>query len=64
MESGRFSTTVATVTRSLAASDALSGAAEMRFSNDGATWSAWEPYAATRPGWSLTGFGGSATTKA
>lgn len=55
-------TSLSTVTLSLTASDAHSGmgaGASMRFSNDGATWSPWEPYAATRAGFSLTAFGGS-----
>jgi PKD repeat protein len=43
---------------SLQAQDALSGLAEMRFSNDGSTWSAWEPFASSKPGWDLSGFGG------
>ena len=29
------------------------GVSQMRFSNDNATWSDWEPYAATRTGWNL-----------
>jgi len=39
-------------TLTLAASDAGSGVAEMRLSDDGATWSAWEPYATSKP-WTL-----------
>ena len=36
-------------------------AATMRFSNNGSTWSTWEPYATTKASWSLvTGNGGSA----
>jgi subtilisin-like proprotein convertase family protein len=37
----------------LSATDATSGVAQMRFSNDGATWSAYEPYGATKT-WTLT----------
>ena len=40
------------VTLALSASDAGSGVAQMRFSNDNATWSPWENYAATKA-WSL-----------
>jgi hypothetical protein len=36
------------VSLSLAAEDEGSGVIEMRFSNDGATWSPWEPYRATK----------------
>ena len=32
----------------LSAGDTGSGVVEMQFSNDGATWAAWEPYAMTR----------------
>ena len=37
-----------------------SGLAQMRFSNDGRTWSDWESFQSTRS-WDLTRFGGSAT---
>ena len=38
-----------------------SGLAQMRFANDGATWSPFETYAATKSGWSVTtGYGGTA----
>jgi len=33
--------------------------AQMRFSNDGKTWSEPEPFAARRPDWDLSGHGGS-----
>jgi len=41
------------VTLTLAASDALSGISQVRLSNDGSTWSDWEPYAAAKA-WILT----------
>lgn len=41
------------VTLTLSASDAGSGVAQMRFSNDGSAWSAWEAYATSKP-WTLT----------
>lgn len=43
----------------LSASDAGSGLDDMQFSNNGSTWSAWEPYATARNGWDLSTFGGS-----
>jgi hypothetical protein len=36
-------------------------ATQMRFSNDGAAWGAWEPYAAVRSGWSLAAGDGAKT---
>ena len=48
---------------SLAADDDVSGVADMRFSNNGALWSGWETYQATRPtNWDLTSatYGGTA----
>lgn len=41
-------------------SDDLRGVASMRFSNDGAEWSEWEPYA-TSKSWTLTGGNGART---
>jgi hypothetical protein len=41
------------VTLNLSASDSGSGLSEMRFSDDGSTWSGWESYAATK-GWTLS----------
>ena len=34
----------------------------MRFSNDGSTWSDWEPFKTSRPNWDLALFGGSSGT--
>ena len=48
INSGAQATASLSVTLSLAWSDTGSGAASMRFSNDGATWTLWEPVAATR----------------
>ena len=45
-------TNTTAVTLELSASDAGSGVADMRFSNDGLTWSGWEPYAASKA-WTL-----------
>lgn len=35
-----------------------SGVAEMRLSNNGRTWSDWEPFRETRSGWDLSAYGG------
>jgi hypothetical protein len=55
---GAATTTLITVTLGITGSDALSGVFEMRFSNDGRTWSPWESYSATRSNWDLTAYGG------
>jgi parallel beta-helix repeat protein len=47
-----------TVTLRLTAADSLSGLAEMRFSNDGQTWSEWESFSSMRSNWDLFQFGG------
>jgi parallel beta-helix repeat protein len=49
------------VTLKIQANDPLSGVAEMRFSNDGRTWSDWESFQSTRS-WDLTRFGGSSSS--
>jgi parallel beta-helix repeat protein len=58
---GADSTTSTTVTLRITANDPLSGVAEMRFSNDGRTWSDWEGFQSTRS-WDLTRFGGSSSS--
>jgi len=50
------------VTLSISAEDDLSGVSEMRFSNDGHTWSRWVRFKATKPYWDLGEFGGSVET--
>jgi parallel beta-helix repeat protein len=57
---GAASTYSHTVTLRITANDPLSGVAEMRFSNDGRTWSDWESFQSTRS-WDLTRFGGSSS---
>ncbi len=52
-----------TITLNLNAADATSGVSEMRFSNDGTTWSTWENYAATTS-WTLGGGDGAKTVSA
>jgi WD40 repeat protein len=47
------------VTLKIQANDPLSGVAEMRFSNDGRTWSDWESFSSTRSNWDLARYGGS-----
>ena len=46
----------ASVSLNLTASDPdpASGLDQMRFSNDGTTWGAWEPWSVVKNGWSLT----------
>jgi WD40 repeat protein len=46
------------VTLKIQANDPLSGVAEMRFSNDGRTWSDWESFRSTRYDWDLARYGG------
>lgn len=46
-------TTTTSVTLGVTATDALTGVSQMRFTNDGTTWSAWSAYAATAA-WTLT----------
>jgi parallel beta-helix repeat protein len=58
---GADSTHSTTVTLRITANDPLSGVAEMRFSNDGRTWSDWEGFQSTRS-WDLTRFGGSSSS--
>lgn len=53
INNGDPSTSSLVVDLQISASDDRSGMSQMRFSNDGSTWSAWEPYAATRSGWTL-----------
>lgn len=50
---GAVYTLSTSVTLNSVVSDAHSNMSQMRFSNDGVTWSAWETYAATKP-WTLT----------
>lgn len=47
-------TSTPTIMLSLSASDATSGVAFMRFSNDNSSWSTWEAYAQSKT-WTLTG---------
>jgi len=54
INSGAVYTTSASVTLSLSCSDTGSGCSQMRFSNDNATWTAWEPGAASKS-WTLAG---------
>jgi WD40 repeat protein len=56
---GAASTYSTTVTLRITANDPLSGVAEMRFSNDGRTWSDWESFSSTRSNWDLARYGGS-----
>jgi parallel beta-helix repeat protein len=58
---GAATTSSTRVTLKIQANDPLSGVAEMRFSNDGRTWSDWEGFQSTRS-WDLTRFGGSSSS--
>ena len=50
-------------TLTLSATDAVAGLDDMRFSNDGTTWSAWETYATTKA-WTLATGDGTKTVRA
>ncbi|MFA5101485.1 MAG: hypothetical protein WC547_11425, partial [Candidatus Omnitrophota bacterium] len=56
-------TSSAVVTLTLSAADGGSGMGDMRFSNDGSTWSAWEPYA-TSKSWTVSSGDGAKTVYA
>jgi N-acetylneuraminic acid mutarotase len=60
---GALATTSTAVTLALTASDDVSGVKEMSFSNDGATWSAWEAYGPSKA-WTLAGGDGPKTVHA
>jgi hypothetical protein len=49
---GSTTTQTPTIALTLSATDSTSGIAQMRFSNDNATWSGWEPYATSKT-WAL-----------
>ena len=50
---GAAATSSTSVTLTLSATDAESGVSQMRFSNDGSSWSTWETYT-TSKSWTLT----------
>jgi len=62
INAGASQTSAVVVSLNLSATDNMggSGVDRMRFSNDGSTWSTWQAYVATRPGWDITAtaFGG------
>lgn len=51
---GATYTTSNSVTLTLYAEDAESDVKDMRFRNDGGSWTAWEPYSTTKSGWILS----------
>ncbi len=53
INSGASYSTSTSVTLTLSCSDSGSGCSQMRLSNDGTTWNAWENYAASKA-WTLT----------
>ncbi len=63
INSGATGTTSPNVTLNLSATDNVSGVYQMRFSNDNATWSAWEAYATSRS-WTLSAGDGTKTVYA
>ncbi len=58
INNGAAWTTSLVVTLHLTATDSASSVTSMRFSNNGSTWSAWEPYSNIRINWNLASFGG------
>jgi hypothetical protein len=60
IDGGASWTTSTSVTLGLSASDSTSGLSDMRFSNDGSSWSTWESYG-TSKSWTLTSGGGTKT---
>ena len=60
IEGGATYANSTSVALSLSASDATSGVDDMRFSNDGSTWSSWQPFAASES-WTLAAGDGSKT---
>jgi subtilisin family serine protease len=61
IDDGSPTATMPTVQLTIAATDAGSGVAQMRFSNNGTLWSPWESFSASRPAWDLRLYGGSDT---
>ena len=60
IEGGAVYATSSSVTLNLSATDSLSGVADLRFSNNGSSWVAWEPYASTKS-WTLDAGDGTKT---
>jgi len=63
IDAGAQYATMTSVTLTLSATDAGSGLSQMRFSNDGTNWSAWDTYATTKS-WTLTSGDGTKTVNA
>lgn len=53
-------TSTSSVSLSIQSSDSISGVSEMRFRNDGGSFSPWEPFAPTKS-WDLSSFGASSS---
>ena len=60
IDSGATYASSTPVTLALSATDSGSGVVEMRFSNDGSSWSSWESYTASKS-WTLTSGDGAKT---
>lgn len=63
INNGAASTSTTSVTLTLSATDNSGTVSQMRFSNDNATWSAWETYLTTKA-WTLTDGSGTKTVYA
>jgi hypothetical protein len=63
IDGGATYTTSTSVNLTLSATDAISGVAQMSFSNNGSSWSAWESYA-TNKSWTMSSGDGSKTVYA
>ncbi|WP_164930458.1 chitobiase/beta-hexosaminidase C-terminal domain-containing protein [Geobacter sulfurreducens] len=61
---GAAATNSTTVTLNLTAGGGANPVSQMRFSNDDATWSAWEAYKTTRTGWTIPASDGEKTVYA
>jgi predicted secreted protein len=61
INAGATITTSIKVALQISANDNLSSTFEMRFSNDGHTWSSWESFKVTRSDWDLSRFGGNSS---
>lgn len=61
VENGAASTASLNVNLDLFAADAGNNVTQMRFSNDGISYSPWETYASQRGNWNLSGYGGDST---
>jgi hypothetical protein len=64
VNAGAAATNQLSVSLTCAVTDGGSGVAQMRFSNNGSSWSSWEGYAGLKPSWTLSGGEGTITAYA